>query len=300
MGGIFCFSCVRNESLRLPYFIDYHRSLGVDKFIFVDNGSTDDTVDFLLSQADVHVFCTEESYSAANFGVAWLNELLAHYGTGRWTLTLDADELLIYPLCETVDLHQLTHFLDSTQADAVATFLLDMYSQEPIRETIYQRGTSFQDLCPFFDSKSYHEKDTLGLPLRGGPRHRLFWEGHDREKPSPFLKKIPLVRWREGIEFELSTHVIRNLRLSSLTGVLQHYKFFADFYNYVEQESHRKEHWDGAAQYESYWRILSKNPNLSAIYAGSVKYRDSIQLVDLGLMKTPEEFVQFLAQTQAR
>ncbi len=31
------FSCIRNEVLRLPYFLDYHRSMGVDRFIFIDN-----------------------------------------------------------------------------------------------------------------------------------------------------------------------------------------------------------------------------------------------------------------------
>lgn len=292
---IIAFACVRNEFLRLPYFLDYHRSLGVNRFIFVDNNSSDETVSFLLSQPDIHVYYTEDSYAAARCGIDWLNELLTTHGRGHWTLTLDADELLIYPMCEDINLRQLTHFLDQGKAQGLATFLLDMYSDKPIRRTIYERGMPFQNLSPFFDADTYHQRNKNGLPVRGGPRHRLFWEGRIRENPSPVLTKIPLVKWREGLEFEASTHVIRNLRLSPLTGVLQHYKFFSDFYTSAEEEVARKEHWDAAAQYESYWRVLGKNPNLSALYDGSIKYEDSSQLVKLNLMKLSKEFEQFVA-----
>ncbi|NEP41674.1 MAG: hypothetical protein F6K35_21555 [Okeania sp. SIO2H7] len=44
---------VRNESLRLPYFLSYHRQQGIDKFLIVDNGSNDETLAYLLQQPDV-------------------------------------------------------------------------------------------------------------------------------------------------------------------------------------------------------------------------------------------------------
>lgn len=293
---ILCFSCVRNESLRLPYFLKYHRALGVDRFLFVDNGSNDGTVDFLLSLNDAHVFYTQESYAASKCGVVWLNELLNRFGKGHWTLTLDPDELLVYPYCEKVGLRHLTSFLNQTHAQGLETFLLDMYSDKAIKDTLYKRGEPFGMHCEFFDRHGYHERDPNGIPIRGGPRHRLFWEGRERKKPSPVLKKVPLVKWREGLEFEASTHVIRNLHLASITGVLQHYKLFSDFYTYTKQETARKEHWDAAAQYESYWRVLRDTPNLNAMHEGSIKYRDSAQLVELGLIKSPEEFEQFAKQ----
>jgi len=46
-GGIFLFSTMRNEALRLPYFLEYYRALGVDQFFIVDNGSTDGTAELL-------------------------------------------------------------------------------------------------------------------------------------------------------------------------------------------------------------------------------------------------------------
>ena len=107
-----CFATIRNEALRLPYFLDYHRGLGVDRFFVVDNASEDGSSEYLLSQDDVHVFFTDDSYAASQCGVGWLNELLNTHAVGQWALTLDADELLVYPLSERVGVHRLTSFLD--------------------------------------------------------------------------------------------------------------------------------------------------------------------------------------------
>lgn len=37
---ILLFSTMRNERIRLPYFLSYYRRLGVDHFLIVDNGRT--------------------------------------------------------------------------------------------------------------------------------------------------------------------------------------------------------------------------------------------------------------------
>ena len=72
--------------------------------------------------------------------------------------------------------------------------------------------------------------------------------------------------------------------LAATTGVLLHFKLFDDFAARCEVEVARAEHWDGAAQYEAYANRLAADPNLSAMYDGSVRYRGSRQLVELGLM----------------
>lgn len=292
-ADIISFSCVRNELIRLPYFLEYHRNLGVDKFIFIDNGSTDGTTDYLLSQHDTFVFYADESYAGSNCGMDWINGLLSKFGSEHWTLTLDADELLIYPMCETINLQLLTRYLDTVKAQGMVTFMLDMYSEVPIKDTFYATGTPFPNTCKYFDSDTYHERDKENLPIRGGPRHRLFWLGQNRKRPSPVLKKSPLVKWRKDLKYKASTHIIENVEIAGLTGVIQHFKLFSDFFSSAENEAARKEHWDDAAQYESYWNVLSKNPDLSAIYNGSIKYIDSMQLVRLGMMQLPDSFKEF-------
>lgn len=38
------FAICRNESLRLPHFIDYYNNLGVDRIFIIGNNSNDDTL----------------------------------------------------------------------------------------------------------------------------------------------------------------------------------------------------------------------------------------------------------------
>ena len=289
------FSCVRHEILRLPYFLEYHRKLGVDRFIFVDNASTDGTNEYLLSQNDTIVFHTTESYASSRCGIDWINPLLSEFGTNHWIVTLEPDELLMYPKSETVNLHQLTKYLDTIEAQAMKTFLIDMYSDKPISETHYKTGQPFLDSCNFFDSDSYYEYNDENLPTRGGPRDRLFWQGYDRDKRSPYLVNIPLIKWRDDLNYECGTHVIPNVTMAPIIGVKQHFKFFSDFYTYAETEASRNEHWDNAAQYKSYWDVLGKNPELCGIYDGSLSFIDSMQLVELGLMKSSESYANFIS-----
>lgn len=291
---IISFACVRNETLRLPYFLEYHRNLGVDRFIFVDNASTDGTKEYLLTQDDCFVFYTEDSYAASNCGVDWLNQLVSEFGTNHWILTLEPDELLIYPECEKINLKLLTRYLDTIEAQAMKTFLIDMYSDKTIKDTQYKTGEPFLNFCKYFDSDSYSEKDADNIPSRGGPRHRLFWEGYNREKRSPYLINVPLVKWRRDLSYTCGTHVISNLKMAPLIGAKQHFKFFSDFYTYAETETYRGEHWDNAAQYKSYWDVLCSNESLSGFYDGSLKYIDSEQIVELGLMKSPSSYKEFV------
>ena len=49
-NSILAFTTLRNERVRLSYFLDYYRDLGVDHFLIVDNGSTDGSREYLLEQ----------------------------------------------------------------------------------------------------------------------------------------------------------------------------------------------------------------------------------------------------------
>lgn len=291
--AIVLMSCVRNESARLPYFMQYYRELGIDRFVFVDNNSDDGTAEFLLAQQDTHVFRTTASYAASTYGVEWLNHLATDFAVGHWVLTVDADELLVYPGSEDVGLAELTARMDARRRTGLLTFLLDMYADGPIRDAAYVPGTPFLETCPFFDTDGY----TFGLrrhrrrvPFRGGARRRLFWGGEvpvSGAQP-PFLPKIPLVRWSAERMYTASTHTIAGIRLARPTGALLHFKLFGDFVDDIETEVERAEHWQGGAQYAAYARVLGQDPDLSAMYEGSARFAGTGQLVDIGLMK-PEK-----------
>ena len=52
-NDILLFATIRNEQLRLPFFMAHYRRLGVQHFFFISNNSTDGTNDFLARQQDV-------------------------------------------------------------------------------------------------------------------------------------------------------------------------------------------------------------------------------------------------------
>jgi hypothetical protein len=292
--GWLVFSAVRNEELRLPYFLRFYREMGTAGFAIADNDSTDRTTALLAGEPDVALFRAGGRYSRSRCGVDWINALLHRFGRNRWCLVVDADELLVFPYCEDVGLRELLRHLDASGAQALPTFLLDMYSRGPIRDARYRPGQPFLSASPYFDPQGYVEFQAVApgraLPARGGPRHRLFWQGRTRVRPSPLLVKYPLVRWDAGLRYEASTHALPSVTAADVTGALLHFKLFDDFPARVHEEVNRREHFDDASQYASYWDVLFGQPDLSAHHAASAEYRGSRQLLELGLIHSVPSF----------
>ena len=55
---ILLFCTFRNEDVRLPYFLEYYRKLGINHFFMVDNDSNDGGAAFVLEQPDVSLWST--------------------------------------------------------------------------------------------------------------------------------------------------------------------------------------------------------------------------------------------------
>ncbi len=317
------FNFVRNERARIVYFLDYHRKLGVNRFLMVDDHSTDGTREFLLAQPDVHVFTANTSYKEAKSGIGWTKALCDQYGVNQWCLLLDADELLVYPACETTSLRTLCDRMEQEGSEALYTFMLDMYGPGQIEEAVCAPGQSFFEICPFFD-RSYHFVKRIHLrgaapfpPLEvlGGPRARCFYPPQGEhsylrrlvihlamqithilrtkyklplaanKSKAPALFKVPLIRWQTAYAYTASTHELNPVRLSATTGVLAHFKFFADFHARAQDAVARKAFAGDSAEYQRYLDGVTKGGVNQFMYAGSTRYRDSQQLVELGLMK---------------
>ncbi|MEZ5875689.1 MAG: glycosyltransferase family 2 protein [Hyphomicrobiales bacterium] len=299
---ILSFARIRNENLRLPRWLDNQRKLGVHRFFIVDNRSVDGSTEYLLEQDDVHLFWTDESFAANRSGMNWINCLLNEHGCDHWTLTTDADELLIYPEYERVNLVRLTAFLARSGADALQCVLLDMHSDCAIKDTRYVRGSDFLERCPYFDREPPRDH-------RGGLRGRLFWnkeigdpklfwnEQTSRLIPSPYLGKVPLVRWSAGLSYAASTHFIRGLTPSSVSGALLHFKMFSDFAEKVRDAVEEKQYWNNSAEYAIYKASLDADPNQTAFGAHSERFRDSAQLAELGFISSSPDYDQFVAST---
>lgn len=145
---ILLFSTIRNEEIRLPYFLKYYRDLGVRHFLFVDNNSDDGCAEYLASQPDVSLWRTGASYKRARFGMDWITWLQRKYAHGHWTLVVDPDEFLVYPFCDTRPLKALTDWLDASSIRSFGTMLIDMYPKGPIESAEYERGQDLVEVAP--------------------------------------------------------------------------------------------------------------------------------------------------------
>lgn len=288
---ILAFATVRNEAARLPYFLDHHRRQGVRHFLVVDNASTDDTPALLRDQPDVSLWHTGASYRASRFGLDWTNRLLAVHGSGHWCLTLDADEILIYPDWERRDLVALTRWLDARGADVFAAMMLDLYPEGPLSAVRHAPGTDPALALPFFDPGPYRREAQArfgNLSIRGGVRERVFFA--DRPDHSPHLHKTPLIRWHWRYAYLSSTHVALPRRLnrgflddSLPTGVLLHSKFLPNVLPRSAEEKARRQHFTHADRYDAYYDAILGDPVLW--HAGSARLEGWEQLADLGLMR---------------
>ncbi len=291
-ANLLLFSCVRNEKIRLPYFLDYYRRLGVDHFLFVDNGSTDGTGAYLAEQADVSLWSTVASYKRARYGADWMNWLLRRYGHGHWCLTLDPDEFLVYPFCDSRPLRALTDWLDASAIRAFPAMLIDMYPKGRIDTEPYHEGDNPFDIAAWFDNGNYSYKQNplFGeLWIQGGPRARMFFA--DAPEQAPALNKIPLVRWQRGYTYVSSTHMLLPRGLNRVyevnggekaSGCLLHAKFLNTFPEKAEEELVRRQHYAASHEYQAYARSLRDNPDFWC--AWSERYINWRQLEIIGLM----------------
>ena len=289
-GGVLLISTMRNEARRIPHFLSHYRALGITHFLIVENDSTDETRALLEGEPDVSLWSTSASYREARFGMDWMGWLLARYGRGHWCLTVDADEILVYPDCETRPLPELTGWLDANGIETMSATMLELYPKGPLSKA-EAAGDPIASL-PWFDPYGYDwtwQPRHQNISIRGGPRRRMFFAG-DPDR-APHLHKVPLVKWHWRYAYASSTHILlpRHLnngldaRLNRPTGALMHTKFLPDIIEKTEEEKIRAQHFTHPDRYGDYHAALIEGPEL---WTGeSLRYEGPGQLEGLGLLQ---------------
>lgn len=289
---ILLFATLRNESSRIPFFLQYYRKLGIKHFVFVDNHSTDNFMQIVSKEKDISVFHCKASYKKSNFGMHWLNHLLNKYGKKHWCLTCDPDEFFVYPQMDRFPINHLCSYLEQCHRESFFSLMLDMYGSKPLSQSIYSPGIDPLKLCPYFDKAGYFFRENSGMNslwAQGGVRIRKYFPQDPHKAPA--LNKIPLIKWKKGFAYISSMHQAIPRRLNSsyrteLTGVILHFKYFSSFIEKVNEEIERKQHYGNSGEYKKYYTSAEEelffHPDISLLYKGWK------QLTDLGLMKGME------------
>ena len=245
------------------------------------------------------------------YNVAIKRYLVERFGRGRWTLSVDQDELFDYPYSDVVSLKALLGYLSENSYTAVVAYMLDMFPErlsedDPLTEELtleeLKETNRFYDISEVIRA-SYHDVGDIGNVLaneeievlRGGVREKLF---HVR----PMLTKHPLVFLDERLKpMDLSDHWAGNAHVADFTGVLLHYKLSNSLYETVRQEIKDRRQLDRQKdRYGEYFKVLDKAPSL-LLKSGASKELESInELVGTPFVTVSRQYMRFVESEEQR
>ncbi len=259
---------VRNGRAYVEPFVEHYFSLGAKHVVFLDNGSTDGTVETLRAYDRVTVLGTGLPYKRYN--IAFKRYLIQRFGRGRWTLSVDVDELFDYPFSDMVGLEALLGYLNDNAYTAVVAHMLDMFPGRPLREDGPPADEGgLKESYRFYDisdvrSRPYSEVGDIGNVL-GNQEIELLWGGVHRRVfgGSPLLTKHPLLFLDDRLKpMDLSDHWAGNARVADLTGLLLHYKLVDGIYSQVRREIDERRDLNLGGKYDNYSEVLQETPDL--------------------------------------
>ena len=312
---------VRDEMWRVPFFLAYHRWLGVQHFIVIDNRSTDGTVDFLRRERDVTCISAPGNYGGKPAGhQTWLHWALHLAPPQRWNLLLDADELFVGTTLQGGSLQSLARTLDNEGAAIAATSLVDCYPAE------FPLPTHFEPVpwqrAPYFDRGPYLQwpADDWPAHISHGVRERICWPhwrwarevrkfvprplrpGILRDAP-PWVLKMPMLKNVPGLVFH-TIHRSSGVPRSTSLFALLHYKFDIDLPIKVEVALRERQHAQNSREYAGYARMLSKR-RMNLQFDNTCRF-DGVQSLidaelvcfdgDIGGCSTPDPSLSKLAE----
>lgn len=285
---------VHDEMYFLEAFLGYYRGLGVDRFIVLDDRSTDGTAEFLARQPDVMVVGSDRRYfeeidydpgTRARIRETravrlWRDQMMNQFCTGMWALAVDPDEFVAIP--ETTDLPGLAAALAAAGTEAAWGVMVDMYPRAvsdilgaPASARFSLDEEWFFDARPHLDPRQQRCDPpvprtvypgsvarlfaTYGVLPQGSPVRRLRrrLSGY-RYEPHQIIHKTPLVHWRSG-DYFLNCHVTSK-PAARVRGVLpmMHFKFTADLGRKIDYALQTGGYNQGSRSYRLYADLIRR------------------------------------------
>ena len=289
-------ACVqRNGAVLIPAFLSHYRALGFEEFVFLDNMSTDGSVELLLSEPGVRVFQTPLSYRF--FKYAMFEFLPRKFGRERWTLLADIDEFFDYPGSEDMPISGLVAYLDEEGCDAALTYMIDLYPETlPARdegrnwiaEDVYFEATSMAEV----EERYLSGANAIPAPhkvLNGGVRARVFGS-YDLVTKSMLYRPARVKKLISG-------HFVKADLLCDTSFHFKHYKFLPPVYDRISEVILRKSHFRNSISYRALISRLDKETDLELFRDGiSVEYTSSWSVSDAGIGRVSQPYREHVAR----
>ena len=297
---------LRNGRPYIKPFIEHYFSLGVKHIVFLDNGSTDGTVEALQNYENVTVLRSRLPFKKYN--ITLKQYLVERFGRGRWTLNADIDELFEYPYSDVVSLKALLKYLNDNFYTAVVTYMLDMFPETLLSAdspaTDYE---SLKELHRFYDisdvrTLDYSQVGDIGNVvanerieiLQGGVMQRVFGT-------SPLLTKHPLIFLDDRLTpHDLSDHWVGNARIADFTALFLHYKLSANLYGLVRREIEERRYNNLHGKYDKIHKVLAEAPSLLMRNDTSKELKSVNELVGTRFVSVSKQYMRFVENEAQR
>ena len=285
-----------NGELYIKSFMEHYRSMGIKHFVFMDNGSTDQTIKILSSYDSVTILQSKAPYQ--RYENTMKRYLVDRFSKGRWNLCADIDELFDYPFSDRISLKNFLQYLNKNSYTAVITQMLDMFSDQPLAKLQSSSDDSIKDKYRYYDISSiskeeyYHSEPKLkNIKMHwGGIRSKLFGTNNG-------LTKASLVRMDGKIKTFVVAHHTKNAHVADVSCVLKHYPFNSAFYTKVKDAVQTGRYGPiTTPEYFAYWKGLESNPNLG-LKMETAHFLSSLeQLIDQEFISVSEQYREWVNQ----
>jgi hypothetical protein len=282
-------SVVRNGELHVNSFVRHYQALGASHIVFLDNGSTDDTLNMLREHEHVTVLRTDAPYMRyENAMKAYLTE---RFATNRWSLMADVDELFDYPYSQALALRDFIRYLDHYSYTAVLAQMLDMFSPTSLIELCSTRDDILEQKYTHYDITSIRKEDYTWSTLTnpdikwhlGGIRAHFFGTNNSLTKPALIFldgRIKPFIQW----------HHVRNALIADVSCLLRHYPFVESFTSKVEHAVRNKTYSGAMWEYYAYKKALEQNPRLSLMTPSARRLSNLSELIDAGFLVVSDQY----------
>ena len=253
---------VRNGETYIKSFIEHYLSLGVKHIVFLDNGSTDDTIAIASKYSNVSILQTHCPYR--KYETLMKKYLVKRFSKNRWNLFADIDELFDYPFSDILNLSELLKYLNKNAYTAVVAQMLDMFSNgRSLQDLVADRNDSLKDLNKNYDISNINKQtycwgvvsNKTVKTHNGGIRKTLFGSNNG-------LTKAPLIFADNKIIPFVDFHHVGNANIADFTCVLLHYPFACSFYDKVCEAVKTDRYPPASHEYKMYLNKLVQAPDL--------------------------------------
>jgi|CXWL01.1.fsa_nt_gi hypothetical protein len=292
---------VKNGEFYLDSFVEHYFHMGFRHIYFLDNGSTDKTIELARRHGNVTVYESKlpiEAYQAIfKKGLA---EMAVPAG---WCLDADIDEYFDYPFSYEVSLSKFLEYLNRGSYTAVLTQMLDMFSERPLAALAHKMPQeNLKEVYRYYDvsevsmvdyriaelTRSYAPNNQISNENTclcfGGIRKTLFGI-------NCLLSKHSLFRTGEDLELFPHVHFVNNARVADVSCALLHYKLVSNAYETALQN--KKAFSSTSRGYSDLMQLIEIRPEQRIKTGTAVEFHTVADLLESNLLFLSNDYRQY-------